>query len=99
LTFCCWRSWNVTRAGASVEVTNPLLTLAGANGTLKIRQRIEWVQLPQGWSTWTGTWKVVGGTGAYAGLSGHGSEGGAWAPEADAERAIRIRLFGFLESK
>jgi hypothetical protein len=99
LDFCCWRSWNVTRAGASLEVTNPLLTLTGAHGTLNIRQRIEWVQLPDGYSIWTGTWKVVGGTGAYAGLSGHGIDAGVWEPETKPGRDIRIRLFGFLEPK
>jgi hypothetical protein len=97
--FCCWRSWNVTRAGASLEVTNPRLTLLGAQGTLRIRQRIEWVELPDGYSMWTGTWKVVGGTGAYAGLSGHGFDAGVWEPESKPERDIRIRLFGFLGPK
>jgi hypothetical protein len=99
LAFCCWRSWNVTRAGAKLEVTNPRLTLTGAHGTLNIRQRIEWVQLPDGYSMWTGTWKVVDGTGAYAGLSGHGFDAGVWEPETKPDRDIRIRLFGFLEPK
>ena len=99
LDFCCWSSWNVTRAGASLEVTNPLLTLTGAQGTLKIRQRIEWVDLPDGYSMWTGTWKVVGGTGAYAALSGHGFDAGVWEPENKPDRDIRIRLFGFLGPK
>jgi len=99
LAFCCWRSWNVTRAGAKLEVTNPRLTLFGRRGTLQIRQRIEWVQLPDGYSIWTGTWKVVGGTRAYAGLSGHGFDAGVWEPETKPDRDIRIRLFGVLEPK
>ena len=97
--FCCWRSWSVTRAGARLEVTNPLITLSGKRGTLKIRERIEWVGLPDDWSIQTGTWKVVGGTGTFAGLSGHGRIASVWAPEADPNQELRVRLFGFLKSK
>jgi len=97
--FCCWRDRTVVRAGAKLDVTNPLLTLVGTQGTLRIRNTIEWVDLPDGWSVWTGTWKVVGGTGAYAGLSGHGRDAGAWEPETTPDRHIRIRFFGFLGSK
>jgi len=100
MTFCCWRSWKVNRAGASLEVTNPRLTLVGTQGTLTIRNQIEWVGLPDGWSWWTGTWKVIGGTGAYAGLSGHGLTAGTWEPDSSApNQHIRIRLLGFLEPK
>jgi hypothetical protein len=103
-TFCCWRSWTVTRAGAKLEVSNPRLVLAGEQGrqgTLTIREQIEWVALPDGWSVCTGTWKVIPGTstGPYAGLSGHGRVACAWAPETGADRALRVRLFGFLEPK
>jgi hypothetical protein len=99
LAFCCWRSWNVTRAGAKLEVTNPQLTLTGKHGTLTIRERIEWVGLPDDWSVQTGTWKVVGGTGSrtgtYAGLSGHGRITSVWTHGG----YLRVRLFGFLEPK
>ena len=98
-SFCCWRSWNVTRAGARLEVTNPQLTLAGKHGTLTIRERIEWVGLPDDWSVQTGTWKVVGGTGSrtgtYAGLSGHGRITSVWTHGG----YLRVRLFGFLGPK
>jgi hypothetical protein len=98
-SFCCWRSWNVTRAGAKLEVTNPQLTLTGKHGTLTIRERIEWVGLPDDWSVQTGTWKVVGGTGSrtgtYAGLSGHGRITSVWTHNG----YLRVRLFGFMESK
>lgn len=97
--FCCWRSWSVTRAGARLEVTNPLLSLAGKQGTVTFRERVEWTPLPDGWSVFTGTWKVVGGTGGYAGFSGHGRVAGAWAPETDPDRALRLRLTGFLEPR
>lgn len=98
-TFCCWSSWDVIRAGAKVEVNNPRLTLHGDGGILKIRERIEWTPLPDGWSVFTGTWKVVGGTRGYAGFSGHGRVAGAWAPETDPDRALRLRLTGFLEPR
>ena len=94
-TFCCWRSWSVTRAGAKLEVTNPQVTLAGKQGTLTIRERIEWVGLPDDWSVQTGTWKVVGGTGTYAGLSGHGRITSVWTRY----QYLRIRFFGFLMPK
>src|SRR5215471_8538123 len=98
-TFCCWRTSSVTRAGAKLDVSNPLLTLVGGTRgqqRLKIREQIEWVDLPDGWQVCTGTWKVVGGTWDYAGLSGHGRVACAWAPSTDPDRALRIRLFGFL---
>lgn len=94
-SFCCWRSWHITRAGARLEVTNPQVTLAGKQGTLTIRERIEWVGLPDDWSVQTGTWKVVDGIGAYAGLSGHGRITSVWTHEG----YLRIRFFGFLEPK
>lgn len=99
LTVCCWSTWSVTRAGARLDVSNPRLTFHGEHGTLTIRQRIEWIPLPDGWSVFTGTWKVVGGTRGYAGFSGHGRVGGTWAPETDPARVLRLRLFGFLKPK
>jgi hypothetical protein len=95
LTFCCWRTGHVIRAGARLQVTDPRKTLAGTQGTLKIRERIEWMDVPDGWAIVTGTWKVVGGTGAYAALSGHGRVHGALTTDG----YIRVRLFGSLESK
>lgn len=92
-SFCCWRSWSVTRAGEKLEVTNPQVTLAGKQGTLTIRERIEWVGLPDDWSVQTGTRKVVDGIGTYAGLSGHGRVTSVWTHEG----YLRIRFFGFLE--
>jgi len=98
-TFCCWHSRDVIRAGAKVEVTNPRVTFAGEHGTLTIREQIEWTPLADGWSVFTGTWNVVGGTRGYAGLAGHGRVAGAWAPETDPDRNLRLRLFGFLNRK
>jgi len=95
MSFCCWRSWNVTRAGATIEVTNPRMTLAGSRGTLEIRERIEWVGLPDDWAVQTGTWKVVGGTGTYAGLSGRGRIASVTTPAG----SVMVRLFGFLKPR
>jgi len=110
--FCCWTNWTVNRAGTKLDVSNPRLTLVRAHpggnsahpggnsrASLNIREQIEWVDLPDGWQVCTGTWKVVGGSGDYARFSGHGRVACAWAPETDPNRALRIRLFGFLESK
>jgi hypothetical protein len=89
---CCWTTRHVVRAGLQLDVNNPLLTLTGKNGTLKLRNRIVWVDVPGGWSIFTGTWKVIGGTGAYAGLSGHGSVAAAQSPGG----FDRVQFFGFL---
>ena len=99
LTFCCWRTSSVTRAGARLDVSNPRLTFNGEHGVLRIRAQVEWIPLPDGWSVFTGTWKVVGGSRGYSGFSGHGRMAGTWAPETDPHRDLRLRLFGFLQPK
>lgn len=76
LTACCWSSCHIMRDGLSLEVNDPRLTLTGKRGTLLLRNRIEWIDLPDGWALFTGTWKIVSGTGAYANLSGGGRGGG-----------------------
>lgn len=94
LTACCWTSRHVTVAGQRLEVDNPRLTLTGANGTLNFRNRIEWVDVPGGLGILNGTWKVVGGTGAYAGMSGHGRVEGVQTKGGYG----RVHFFGFLTS-
>ena len=89
---CCWTTRHVVRAGRRLDLDNPLLTLTGKNGTLKLRNHIIWVDVPDQWSIFTGTWKVVGGTGAYAGLSGHGRVAAAYSPSG----VDRVQFFGFL---
>jgi len=89
---CCWSTRHAVVAGQRLEVNDPHLTLTGANGTLNLRNRIEWVDVPDGWGIFTGTWKVVGGTGAYAGVSGHGRVEGV----STAGGYTRANLFGFL---
>jgi hypothetical protein len=95
IAYCCWTTRHVVSAGETLDVNDPHATLTGANGTLRLRNRITWVDLPQGWSIFTGTWKVVGGTGAYAGLTGHGRVVGATPPSGSG----RVQYFGFLTSK
>ena len=56
------------------------------------RNQIEWVDLPDGWAVFTGTWKVIRGTGDYAGLSGGGRVAGVTLPNG----AAKWRREGFL---
>jgi hypothetical protein len=46
LTACCWTTRYVTVAGQRLQVDNPRLTLTGRNGTLNLRNRIQWVDVP-----------------------------------------------------
>jgi hypothetical protein len=92
VTFCCWSERHIVRDGEDIEINDPRMTLVGKHGTLVTRNRIEWVDLPDGWSIFTGTWKVVGGAGAYAGLGGGGRAGGVRPPGSDG----KSRFAGFL---
>jgi hypothetical protein len=75
----------VMRDGQKVTIYNgAVTTLTGKRGTLTIRDRNEWVDVsnentrygyPPG--VGTGTWKVVRGTGQYAGIVGRGRNGHA----------------------
>jgi hypothetical protein len=90
---CCWTQRFVYIAGQRVEVDNPKLTLTGANGTLTLRNRIQWVDVPGGLSVFSGTWKASGGTGAYAGVTGHGRIVGVQKSTGGSDRA---HFFGYL---
>ena len=70
--WCCYGSRRLVRDGQSVEINDPLVTLEGKRGTLVLRSRIEWLDAGNGYSLGTSTWKVVRGTGVYAGISGSG---------------------------
>jgi hypothetical protein len=61
----------VMREGQRVEIYRTTFTLKGKRGSLTIRERIEWVYAGNPY-VGTGTWKVVRGTGAYAGIAGGG---------------------------
>lgn len=80
VTFCCWTQREVTRDGEVLDVNNPEMTLIGAHGTIVTRNEIEWIDVPDAWSLFTGSWRVVSGTGAYAGLSGGGLAAGVFNP-------------------
>ena len=74
--FCCWTRRSTMRNGESIEIDNPRMTLTGKQGTLVARNVIGFVDLPNSWAVFTGTWKVIRGTGAYAGLAGGGRGAG-----------------------
>ena len=94
-TFCCWSSRQIRRDGQDIVLNDPQMRLTGKRGTLVLRNRIAWVDIPDGWSVFTGTWKVIRGTGAYAGLSGGGRGAGVQL----ANSSGKSRFDGFLSSK
>ena len=57
--------------GQRVELWRPTFTLKGKRGTLTIRERIDWTDTGDAFIGF-GTWKVVSGTGEYAGVTGGG---------------------------
>ena len=69
---------NVMRDGQEVTIFDGALwTLKGKRGTLTIRDRNEWVAVGYDDGVAIGTWKVVRGTGQYAGAVGKGRNGHA----------------------
>lgn len=70
---------DVMRDGQKVTIYDGgVATLTGKRGTLTIRDRNEWVAVESGEdSIAIGTWKVVRGTGQYAGIVGKGRNGHA----------------------
>jgi hypothetical protein len=68
----------VMRAGQRVSVYDGPSTLTGKRGTLVLRFRTEYVDGGNGYHVGTGTWKVVRGTGQYAGITGGGHTGAVW---------------------
>jgi hypothetical protein len=89
VTFCCWTQHWVTRGGEEVEIDNPQMTLTGKHGTLVAQNRIGFVDLPDGLAVFTGTWSVVRGTGAYAGLSGGGRGAGVMLANSESKSAFQ----------
>ena len=77
------------RDGQAIDINDPQMTLTGKRGTLVARNQIGWVDLPDGWAVFTGTWKVIRGTGDYAGLSGGGRGAGVYARQRQHEGAVR----------
>jgi hypothetical protein len=73
----------VMREGQRIDVYRNTYALTGKRGSLSIRERTEFVSVSNekvpGFDftpgVGTGTWKVVGGTGAYAKVTGGGRSG------------------------
>ena len=73
----------VMREGQSVDIYRSTYTLKGKRGTMSIRERLEFVEVSNekvpGFDftpgVGIGTWNVVGGTGAYAKITGGGRSG------------------------
>lgn len=76
------------RQGQSVYIYRNTYTLKGKRGTMSIRERNEFVEVSNekvaGFNftpgVGIGTWKVVGGTGAYAKITGGGRSGHQGSP-------------------
>ena len=69
----------VMREGQRVSIYDGgSATLKGKLGSLVIRYHSEWVDAGNGYHVATDTWKVVRGTGQYAGVTGGGRGGSAW---------------------
>src|SRR4051812_10051773 len=95
VAFCCWTQRTIMRHGESIDINNPRMTLTGKLGTLVARNKIGWIDVPDGLSVFTGSWKVVRGTGAYAGLAG----GGRGAGVTLSDGTTKAQFQGFLHSK
>jgi hypothetical protein len=90
----------VIRNGQEIEVYSAIHTWAGKRGSLTVRERTEWRDIAIDGNgdgntdgVAVGTWKVVRGTGEYAGVTGgggsaHAGLGNPW----------NARLEGFLTS-
>jgi hypothetical protein len=78
VSWCCWTQKFIRRDGQAIEVNDPLATLQGKLGTLRIQFRIEWVDAGNEYSIGTGTWRIVNGTGAYKSLKGRGRHAALW---------------------
>ena len=65
----------VMREGQQVSIYDGPATFKGKRGSLVVRYRSEWVDAGNGYSVSFDTWKVVRGTGQYAGVTGGGRGG------------------------
>lgn len=84
---------SVMREGQEVSIYAGPGTLKGKRGTLVIRYRSEWVEAGNGYGVATLTWKVVRGTGQYAGVTGGGRGASVWFERTDDWSS---RMEGFL---
>ena len=93
--WCCYSSHYLNRGAQRVLVNDPRATLTGKQGTLVLRFRIEWLDAGNAYTIGVSTWKVVKGTGAYAGVSGGGRGASSWLPRGP----VSFLAEGFLISK
>jgi len=70
----------VVREGQRVQVHTVVGTYASARGSIQARFRIEWTNAGNHFTAGTGTWKIVGGTGAYESVTGGGRSAHVWLP-------------------
>ncbi len=94
-SFCCWTERHIMRDGQAIDINDPRWTFTGKLGTIEGRNQVGFVDLPDGWAVFTGTWKVIRATGAYAGLSG----GGRVAGVQPAKGNTKAQFEGFLSPK
>jgi hypothetical protein len=93
--WCCWQQRFLIRGGQSVEINDPLGTFSGKRGKLVLRFRIEWLDAGNGYTVGASSWKVVGGTGAYAHVTGAGRGAASWLPRG----LVSFRAEGFVHSR
>ena len=89
------------RDGQKISIFSGVYTLDGKRGSLTIRERNEWVDTGSDGNgdgnddgVAVGVWKVVRGTGEYAGVTGNGRSG-----HAGLGNPWNARLEGFLASR
>jgi hypothetical protein len=95
-SFCCWTQRPIIRNGQSIDINNPQMTLTGKHGTLVTRNVIGWTDVPDGYSLFTGTWRIIRATGVYAGLTGGGGAAGV---SGFPDGTTKATFEGFLDSK
>jgi len=74
----------VMREGQRVSIYDGVGTFKGKRGSLVTSYHSEWVEAGNGYHVATSTWKVVRGTGQYAGVTGGGRGGSVWLDRTDA---------------
>jgi hypothetical protein len=90
-----WSTRFFTREGQHVEVEAGVTTYEGRRGTFEVRYRDELVDAGNGYGAITGTWRLVRGTGQYAGLTGGGRSAGVWVERASGGGPWSGRAVGF----
>lgn len=93
--FCCWTERRIVRDGQDIDINDPQITFTMKRGTLVVRSQIGFVDIPDGWAVFTGTWTVIRGTGAYAGLAGGGRRAGIQLPNGN----VTSQFDGFLSAR